>query len=173
MAFITLPATFWMQVAGVTGDGTSTTAALGLSGRLEIWQRAFYAIQDFPLAGLGMGTFEPVVHVLYPLFTISPATSFGHAHNNLLQVAVDLGLPGLIAYLALWFLAAAMLRRIWCSALTFWHRPLTVGLSAALLASFVWGLAEAVPLGGRPGFIFWFLLALITSLHHHTAQSRR
>ena len=86
----------WDRVADelTTGDVTS-----GLDGRLEIWSRALYAIQDFPFTGLGFGTFEQVVAVLYPLF-LNPAGTVPHAHNLFLQVAVDLGLPGLVAYLA-------------------------------------------------------------------------
>jgi putative inorganic carbon (HCO3(-)) transporter len=41
-----------------------------------------------------------VVAVLYPLF-LNPEGTVPHAHNLFLQVAVDLGLPGLVAYLAL------------------------------------------------------------------------
>ena len=37
-----------------------------------------------------MNTFRHVVHLLYPLFTISPDIDFGHAHNEFLQAAIDL-----------------------------------------------------------------------------------
>jgi putative inorganic carbon (HCO3(-)) transporter len=38
---------------------------------------------------------------LYPLFLTTPDADIAHAHNQFLQVALDLGLPGLMAYLAL------------------------------------------------------------------------
>ena len=84
------------------------TGAIWFSGRPEISSRAIYAIQDFPFTGTGLGTFRRVVNLLYPLFTISPDTDIAHAHNMFLQVAVDVGLPGLIAYLALLELAAVV-----------------------------------------------------------------
>ena len=84
----------------VADELTAGDVTGGLDRRVEIWSRAIYAIQDFPFTGLGLGTFERVVAVLYPLF-LHPEGTVPHAHNLLLQVAVDLGLPGLIAYMAL------------------------------------------------------------------------
>ena len=75
--------------------------SVGLQGRVELWSRALYAIQDFPLTGCGLGTFRQVVHLLYPPFFVEPGADLAHAHNFFLQVALDLGVPGLIAYLAL------------------------------------------------------------------------
>jgi O-antigen ligase len=42
-----------------------------------------------------------VVPVLYPLFTVPLDSDIAHAHNIFLQTALDLGIPGLVAYLAL------------------------------------------------------------------------
>jgi putative inorganic carbon (HCO3(-)) transporter len=76
----------------------------GWDGRVEIWSRALYMIQDFPFTGIGAGTFQPVANVLYPFFLAGPNAEIPHAHNLLLQVAVDLGIPGLIAFVAILFL---------------------------------------------------------------------
>ena len=48
------------------------------------------------------------MNLFYPFFTISPDTDIAHAHNMFLQMAVDVGLPGLIAYLALLELAGVV-----------------------------------------------------------------
>lgn len=86
------PTTILNQLA-VGGDVSS------LSGRVEIWSRALYMLEDFPLTGIGMGMFGPVADILYPFF-LAPTGSIPHAHNLFLQVGVDLGLPGLIGWLA-------------------------------------------------------------------------
>lgn len=70
----------------------------GLLERSEIWMRGQYIVQDFPLTGVGMGNFARVADLLYPPVMTRPGIE--HAHNLMLQVAVDLGLPGLIAWLA-------------------------------------------------------------------------
>lgn len=134
-----------------------------LTGRAEIWSRAWYAILDFPLTGLGMNNFRWVAPLLYPFFLITPGLDIAHAHNHLLQAAVDLGLPGLAAYLAIWGIAGRTLYQKWQTQTDRWLRALHLGLAAGLLAYFVYGLTDAVALGARPGFIFWLLLGLAIS----------
>ena len=82
-----------------------------LQGRLEVWSGAIYGIRDFPYIGMGMNTFRKVVLVLYPLPNIS--ADIGHAHNEFLQAALDLGIPGLIAFIAVYIAAFWMLIRTW------------------------------------------------------------
>jgi putative inorganic carbon (HCO3(-)) transporter len=141
-----------------------------LDGRVEIWSRAIYGLQDFPFTGMGMGTFRRVVHILYPLFLISPTTDIAHAHNHLLQTGLDLGLPGLVAYLALWLGAAVMLWRT-ISLGEGWRRGFAIGLVGAFAAYFIYGLTDAVALGAKPGFLFWYLLGLTAALHRLTPRS--
>jgi putative inorganic carbon (HCO3(-)) transporter len=136
-----------------------------LEGRREIWSRALYGIQDFPLTGMGMNMFRRAVHILYPLFLISPGQDIAHAHNHLLQTALDLGIPGLVAYLSLWLGMGWMLLQIWRNAEDVWIRALALGFSSSLVAYFIYGVTDAIALGARPGFIFWLLLGLVTGLH--------
>jgi putative inorganic carbon (hco3(-)) transporter len=144
----------------VTNEGTTLTT---VSGRVEVWSRALYGIQDFPFTGMGMNAFRRVVPVLYPLFLISPEEDISHAHNHLLQAALDLGIPGLIAYLAMWLLAATMAVQTWRSRAPSIQRVLALGASAGLLAHFVYGMTDVVALGAKPGVFWWWLLALLTA----------
>ena len=157
------------QVGAATAEGSS--ALNTLAGRQEMWTRALYGIQDFPFTGMGMNNFRRVVHVLYPLFLISPDTDIAHAHNHLLQTALDLGIPGLIAYLAIWIGAGAILWQSWQLTTSPWRRALALGFAASLLGYFVYGLLDAVALGARPGFIFWLLLGLIVALSRRPAPA--
>jgi putative inorganic carbon (HCO3(-)) transporter len=113
-------ASHWEAVrAWETGSDLAANPALSINSldlRLEIWSRAIYGIQDFPFTGMGMNAFRKVVPVLYPLFTTSPDVDIGHAHNEFLQAALDLGIPGLIAFIALYIGAFWMLIRTWQSA---------------------------------------------------------
>jgi len=156
--------TVWLGPArvwdAVTNEGTALTT---VAGRMEVWSRALYGIQDFPFTGMGMNTFRRIVPVLYPLFTVSPDVDIAHAHNHLLQAALDLGVPGLIAYLALWLLAVVMIVQIWRSRAPAGQRVLALGISAGLLAYFVYGLSDVVALGAKPGVVWWWLLALLTA----------
>ncbi|HSM55194.1 MAG TPA: O-antigen ligase family protein [Candidatus Sulfomarinibacteraceae bacterium] len=158
------------EQSGISGDNIGD-ALNSLEGRREIWSRAIYGIQDFPITGMGMNTFRRVVPILYPLFLIAPDRDIAHAHNHLLQAALDLGLPGLVAYVAIWLGAGAMLWQSWLRAPTPWLRLLAVGCFASLLGYFIYGLVDAVALGARPGFLFWYLLGLVAALYRVVANS--
>ena len=143
-----------------------------LEGRVEIWSRAIYGIQDFPFTGMGMNTFRQVVHVLYPLFLISPESDIGHAHNELLQAGLDLGIPGMIAFLAINLSAFWMVIDLWQNKVKLDEsmdarlvRGIVLGCGASLFAHFIYGITDAVAIGAKPGFIFWILIGLITSLY--------
>lgn len=143
---------------GNTGLTLST-----LNGRVEIWIRAVQAIHDVPLMGLGMNVFRRAIFVLYPTFKVNASFDLGHAHNEVLQAALDLGLPGLVGFLALYVGAVGMLVRtirgsgVW--------RLLALGLLGGLLAHFVYGVTDAVALGAKPGFLFWWLLGLVNGVY--------
>lgn len=161
--------------AGAPGtlDGLSQ---ISLAGRIEIWSRALYAIQDFPFTGVGLGAFRRVVNLLYPLFTIGPDVDIAHAHNIFLQVALDVGLPGLIAYLALLWVAAALGWRTARQAPPRQGSPLTRALALGLLAGLaglhVYGLTDALALGSKPGIAFWMALGLLAGLQQVTFGRR-
>jgi putative inorganic carbon (HCO3(-)) transporter len=146
------------------GGGSSTLQELGLQGRLEIWSRALYGISDFPITGMSMNGFRVLVQVLYPLFTIAPNLDIGHAHNHLLQAALDLGALGLIAYLSIWLLSALLLWRSWKDLKDGADRVVIIGLSGSFIAGWIFGILDAIALGAKPGFLWWLLLALLVSI---------
>jgi putative inorganic carbon (HCO3(-)) transporter len=170
----------------------SPDSALGTwEGRSEVWSRAIYGIQDFPFTGMGMNTFRRVVHVLYPLFLVSPDVDIAHAHNEFLQAGLDLGIPGLIAFVALYIGAFWMLADIWRLTPTSNLQPstpalskvegsnlqlhltraLVLGFGGGLFAHIVYSMTDAVALGAKPGFLFWMLLALIVGLFYQVRAS--
>lgn len=149
---------------------------LGLSGRIEIWSRAVLVLGDHPLTGVSVNGFRRVVHVLYPLFGIADEIDIAHAHNHLLQAGLDLGLPGLISYLALWIISAILLiatfRHLIRRRAT--HHPyysLVAGLAGSLLAGWIFGLFDAIALGARPSFMWWILIGLTASVHYAVVYS--
>jgi putative inorganic carbon (HCO3(-)) transporter len=146
-----------------SGAVEETVGRLNVAFRLEVWRGALWGIADFPFTGMGLGAFRRVAPLLYPL-QIRPDYPFGHAHNHLLHTGVELGIPGLVAYLATWPLTAwlviAAYRRT-----QGWLRALAVGCGGALVAYFVYGITDTVALGAKPGAMFWYLLGLIVALH--------
>ncbi len=146
-----LDVSYWSEPA--------TQAALGslspLGFRLEVWHWGLQAVQDFPLTGVGLGAFRQVALAIYAT-QIPPDYDFGHAHNIFLQVALDVGLPGLVAYMALIGLGLVA----GCQALRTGHRHgfLALGFMGAVIALHLFGLTDAIAPGAKNGVLLWLAL---------------
>jgi putative inorganic carbon (HCO3(-)) transporter len=150
--------------SGPVLDALATSGTVnGVAGRVEIWSRAIYMIQDFSFTGIGMGTFGNLADALYPFLLAAPGT-IPHAHNLFLQVAVDLGIPGLIAWLAIFGLVARCawdVYRYGRRLQDVWIMALGAGLLGSQLALAVHGLTDAVTWGMvRPAPLVWGLWGL-------------
>jgi len=140
----------------------------GLSGRLETWSRAVHMIQDFPFTGIGMGTFGPVADQLYPFILAEPG-SIPHAHNLFLQVAVDLGIPGFVAWMAVLFTATWTSWKIYRAGKEGedrWLSGVGAGLLGSQMAMMIHGMLDAVTWGMvRPAPFVWAIWGIIFAIY--------
>lgn len=157
-------------------QATNGSATSGIAERIELWERGIYAIQDFPLTGIGLGTFSTVVPFLYPFLIIPPNTFLPDAHNLLIQVGVDLGVAGLISFLAIILGMFVMMLQV----LGKRHgagRDLRWALAAGVFASFVGmlvaGIFAATNWGVKPAFLPWVIGALGVLVHWQHVADRR
>ena len=163
-------------------DLLMTTQAIGgWEGRQEVWSRAMYMVQDFSYTGIGMGSFGKVANVMYPFFLAGPDADIPHAHNLFLQVGVDLGLPGLVAYVALLTGCFCMAAQIYKSQISKSQisksqiadhkskicnpQSLAAGLLGSLTALVVHGLTDAATWGTKPSVIAWVVFGLAVALY--------
>lgn len=158
------------QLVSSEGVETELVGTVSLDGRLEIWSRALYGIADFPFTGMGMNMFRRVMPILYPTFLIPATSDMGHAHNHFLQAALDLGIPGLIAYLGLWLGIGAMLAQVIRQKSPSVFQTMALGLSGSFIAYLVYGITDTVALGAKPGFVFWWALGLVVATFIYTLQ---
>lgn len=188
------PRTFWLVlVAGAAGvvyvamngagvldnltQASSGSATSGIAERIELWERGVYAVEDFPLTGVGLGTYSTVVPLLYPFLIIPPNTYIPDAHNLLIQVGVDLGIPGLIAWLGMVFALFAMMAQLLRADPGGHRNPLRWALAAGVTASYVGmlvaGIFAATNWGVKPAFLPWVIGALGVLIHwQHVAEIR-
>lgn len=118
--------------AEIAGDDLSS-----FQSRAEIWKATLTLIQQsFPI-GTGLGSFDSV----YPV-TEAPGlihrTYVNHAHNDYLQILLEMGLAGaLIVMLFLgWWIAQVI--KVWRSSLsTYYQRAATIASGALLAHSIV------------------------------------
>lgn len=157
---------WWIGPSRVLEMLTASQALGGLDGRLEVWSRGFYMVQDFPFTGIGMGTFHQTVNLLYPMLLANFDVNIPHAHNLPLQVAVDLGLPGLIVWLAILFLmiyGAAAVYRYGKHTNNRWLAGLGAGLLGSQVVLLVHGMLDATVWGTRPAILLWAVWGLTTA----------
>lgn len=144
--------------------GFAQPLLVGAAGREAVWLRSLYAIKDFPYSGVGLGLFDRAIPILYPYFMLGtgPVAHPPHAHNLFLQVAVDMGLPGLISFLALLLAAWALLVRLHCGG-DETARLFAWGLAGSLAALAVHGLVDAVAWSSKAAPLFWMLLGMLAA----------
>lgn len=145
--------------------GVNSGAALyGLEGRVELWSRGICLLSDFSLTGIGIGTFDRLIPLLCPTLLIAPGTPMGHAHNIFLQVGIDLGFLGLIAWLALYINVFVILAQVLRQKMLALSWTLAAGTAAGLTAMFVHGLMDVPLWGTKPSFLPWLFVALAVAL---------
>jgi O-antigen ligase len=81
----------------------------GLTGRVELWRASIAATEQRPILGWGLGQ---VIVAIAPYVT--PERSGLTSHSTWFRMAVETGIPGLLALLAWVLVSGAMiLRRLW------------------------------------------------------------
>jgi len=178
LAVIAVAAALYIGPGNIVSSVFSESASFELGdyirsaqSRMEIWSRALYGIQDFPLTGMGMNAFRRLMPALYPS-SYPPDADLAHAHNHLLQVALDLGLPGLVAYVALWLVFVALVVDLLRQSSSGPIRWLAGGIGGGLAAYAVFGMVDTVALGAKPGIFFWALIALLVATWQREQAAR-
>ena len=132
-----------LGAAGVTkvtpGDLARTGPGTTLDLRFEVWSTAWRVAGDHPVLGVGPDVF-PLVFPAYMserfMLLYGPFTIANGAHNVFLNTLANLGVGGLVAFLALLGTAGVSVKRAW-ERLDDRSRLLAAGLSAALVAYLV------------------------------------
>jgi hypothetical protein len=140
-----------------------------VGSRLPIFQSAFHMLRDMPFTGVGLNNFF-IVDTLYSPEVIPPYSSTPHAHDLFLQVALDGGVVGLVAFLAVFvtffYLIIRSIKFIPISDL----RAIFIGLASSGIVFLVYGLAETNTLGHKTSLLMWVMLGMAGGLFKGTSQ---
>ncbi|HOP05861.1 MAG TPA: O-antigen ligase family protein [candidate division Zixibacteria bacterium] len=95
----------WLAIPGLSnrfvGDSTRDLSTDYEGSRLFVWSNTASIISDNPIFGVGPGNFpEEYAARLRP--DIPEYRKLPHAHNDLLDVAAQTGIPGALLFAALW-----------------------------------------------------------------------
>lgn len=131
-----------------------------LSTRLRIWQSGLHIVSDYPLTGSGMNTFRiAAVRTRYPVEGYEGGRILPHAHNEWVQIATDLGIPGLMVFA--WLYGAVG----WMSRYSWRHgdpkqKAIALAAICGLLAHLIYAMGDAIPLWDRFAFVFWWVVGV-------------
>jgi len=115
-------------------------------------------LRDLPYTGVGLDAFPAVQSQFYPGLRLGPEP---HAHNLYLQIALDLGLPGLGVFL--WLMGVVALQLVHAAR----RRPqgdlraVLAAASAALAAFLVSGWVDTI-WTAKPALLLWAFLGLVS-----------
>ena len=131
-----------------------------LQERMMIWHQGLQAWRPSPWFGIGLDYFR---HSGYSPLLVWPDAIVGrpHAHNMFLQTALDVGIVGLVSYLAVIGLVmrrAFDLARLGGNA---WTRRVGVGAALSVLSVHIYGVLDAVALGTKVGLFQWLSCGLV------------
>ena len=127
--------------------------------RVQMWDQALPRIAAYPLTGIGLNHFRYLPEIKYDV---------SHAHNKLIHMAVELGIPAAAAYLALLILTGYMVVTVWRKSKVKWLRLTVLGLGCGQLAHAIYEITDVIPLGAKVGIFFWLSLALIAAIYNYT-----
>jgi putative inorganic carbon (HCO3(-)) transporter len=128
---------YWQQMGTIASDTDYNHTSE--SGRLQIWSRGIGYMLQNPVLGLGPGNFQTAEGTLSPLAErqqFGIGVRWNAPHNSYLQIAAELGIPGVALYVAM--IASAFFALRCSTALT---PALTASLLGFVVGSFFLSLA--------------------------------
>lgn len=146
---------------------TDTSAVL----RMALWESTWGMISDHPVTGIGWGAYQ-FVYPQYDFFIQNPDTVIFHAHNMYLNIAAELGLPGITLFLLIvmthMFIGFKALR---CASAE--GRGVVMGLIAIIIGVLVNGMTDYAMFNIEISMIFWLFAALLCVFSRITLNEKQ
>ncbi|MBQ2696874.1 MAG: O-antigen ligase family protein [Clostridia bacterium] len=130
--------------------------------RVSIWQASITMIRDFWLSGIGLGS--EAFSMIYPRYALAGANFALHSHNLFLQIMVEAGIAGIIAFvlMIIAFVRRSFSRFVYQKRNTY-AGAIVLALTAGVLGFLFQGLTDNVWYNYKMVLIFWIVLALAGS----------
>jgi O-antigen ligase len=153
VAFAALVLVSALAIAGVVPERLSPIRQTG-GFRIDLWLSSLQMVRDHPLLGVGLDNFVYLYQRPYLRDGAVSEPNLSHPHNWLLNVWLELGLLGLVAF-------GWLLRRFWLLAKTHTRNWMVAGALGALADLLVHGLIDNSYFLVDLAFLFWLGLALV------------
>jgi O-antigen ligase len=163
---------YWRQMSTIMSDADYNRTEE--TGRLQIWGRGVGYMTQYPVFGVGPGNFQAAEGTLSPHAErqqFGVGVRWNAAHNTFIQVGAELGIPGLVLFLAIIASTFGALRRGARQRRSRVRPPSgKAQLTQALTASLIGFLVGAFFLSLAYSEMFYTLVALAVGLQKVTAR---
>ncbi len=146
---------------------TDTSSTL----RIALWESTIAMILDKPLLGIGWGSYW-LVYPDYDFFLNNPAATIVHAHNMYLHIAAEIGIPGLMVFLAIIYGHTRKAIQVLAQTQNAWVAGVMLGTVAAVLGLAVNGFTDYIMFNVQMSMLFWLLNALIIAVWESDCRYR-
>ncbi|MDR2939291.1 MAG: O-antigen ligase family protein [Clostridiales bacterium] len=128
------------------------------SYRFLIWEGVLRMIQAYGLQGIGMG--PSAFRKIYDIYSNDAAYNAWHSHNLILQMWVEMGIGGLISFLALMFTTIRSIFVEYFRTKEKYFKYILAGLVFSIVAIVLFSFAEYVWYYPRVMLTFWLVLGV-------------
>lgn len=159
-----LPESITQRFLSIGNLGDSST-----SYRVYIWQGVINMLKDYFPSGIGIG--NDSFKLVYPLYALSGIETAPHSHNLYLQIAVELGIVGLIVFIGVMFFYVQSCFTLHTSEQR-QTKLLSAGILCGMLAVLAQGMTDYIWYNYRVFLMFWLMLGLgaaVRKIHVYTA----
>lgn len=106
---------YWARMQTITEMDDGYSGGSGVGGRRDIWARAIQYTTENPLTGVGINQFsraEGQHPLIRARIEAGIGTKYSVAHSMWFQAMAELGIPGFLAFLAIFVLSLGQLHRL-------------------------------------------------------------
>jgi O-antigen ligase len=128
--------------------------------RSVIWSTSFNIFKDHPIFGIGFGNFPE----FYQRYLKVPSEIFGHAHNDFLNVAVNAGIVGLLAFIFMWVVFLKNLLRRYKEKKEGYAKALILGGVLSVVAFLLASQLQCYYTAAIDNMILFFIMGLSESI---------
>lgn len=149
-----LPESIISRITSIGNMKDSSTAY-----RVSVWIASLRMAKDYWLGGIGLGSgaFERI----YQNYALNGAGFALHSHNFYIQLVVEMGILGLIVFLAIIFLSYKQIVSIKDKNSV--NKNVALAIGGALIGYLFQGMAENLWYNYRMVLIFWIYIAILQS----------